>query len=117
MQLNDQRGKKRKVNPHYKFTNKTVPLIAVVGLCLGAMSFLALVLTVLFTFQKGGETPLSYGLTWVVAFVFSAVGLFFSVKGRMRPDTYVFFPTIGMVVNSVNIFLVIYIMGRGILAM
>ena len=62
--------------------------------------FLALVLTVLFTFQKGGEAPLSYGLTWVVAFVFSAVGLFFSVKGRMRPDTYVFFPTIEEIIGG-----------------
>ena len=110
-------GKKRTVNPHYKFTNKTVPLIAIVGLALGVMSLIALFMTVLFTFQRGGEAPLSYGLTWIVAFVFSAGGLFCSIKGRLSPDTYVFFPTIGMVVNGINIFLVIYMLGRGIQAL
>jgi hypothetical protein len=110
-------AKSRKVNPHYKFTNKRVPLIAIVGVSLGGMSFLALLMTIILTFTKGGTAPLSYGITVIVATLFSAAGLFCSIKARMMRDTYIYFPTIGIVLNSVNLFFVIYILGRGIMAL
>ncbi|MCR4814273.1 MAG: DUF6142 family protein [Lachnospiraceae bacterium] len=111
------RDNKRKVNPHYKFTNKTIPLISIAGLSLGVMSFAALILEIVFTFQKGGVAPLSYGITTILCLIFSVAGLVFSIKGRMMPDVYIYFPTLGMIVNSVNIFGIIYIIGRGILSM
>ena len=110
-------AKPRKVNPHYKFTNKTVPLIAIVGVSLGAMSFLSLLMTVILTFSKGGTAPLSYGITVIVATLFSLGGLVCSIRARMMRDTYVFFSTIGIALNAVNIFFVIYILGRGIMAL
>ena len=81
------------------------------------MSFAALVLEIVFTFQKGGVAPLSYGITTILCMIFSIAGLVFSIKGRMMPDVYIYFPTLGMIVNSVNIFGIIYIIGRGILSM
>ena len=99
--------KPRKVNPHYKFTNKKVPLIAILGVSLGVMSLVAVILTVAFTFQMGGTAPTNYGLTVLVALIFSLAGLFCSAKARMMPDTYLFFSTIGIAVNGINIFLII----------
>lgn len=110
-------AKPRKVNPHYKFTNKKVPLIAILGVSLGVMSLVAVILTVAFTFQMGGTAPTNYGLTVLVALIFSLAGLFCSAKARMMPDTYLFFSTIGIAVNGINIFLIIYILGRGIMAL
>ncbi len=112
-----EKEKRRKVNPHYKFTNKIIPLISIVGVSLGVMSLIALILEIFFTFRMGGEAPMSYGLTTIVCLIFSIAGLVCSIKGRMMPDVYVFFPTIGMTVCSINIFAIIYIIGRGILAM
>ena len=108
-------GRPKKVNPHYKFTNKTVPQIAILGLALGLMSLVAVILVILLAFRNGGEAKLSYGLTVVVAFVFSIAGMVCSVKGRMMPDTYKFFSTFGIAINGINIFLMIYILGRGIM--
>ncbi len=110
-----EKKKKRAVNPHYKFTNKTVPLIVIFGLSLGVMSLLALLMTVILTFYRGGVAPFNYGITALVAFLFSAVGLFCCIKGRLMPDTYVFFSTLGMAVNGVNVFFIIYLLGRGIM--
>lgn len=105
----------KKVNPHYKFTNKTVPQIAILGVSLGLMSLIAVILVIFLTFQNGGEARLSYGLTVAVALIFSLAGMVCSVKGRMMPDTYLFFSTFGIAINGVNIFLIIYILGRGIM--
>ena len=105
----------KRVNPHYKFTNKTVPQIAILGVSLGVMSLVAIFLVILLTFRNGGEAKLSYGLTVVLAFIFSLAGMIFSVKARMMPDTYLFFSTFGIGINGVNIFLIIYILGRGIM--
>lgn len=110
-------GRPKKVNPHYKFTNKTVPQIAILGLSLGVMSLAAVILTILLSFKNGGEAKLSYGLTVVLALVFSLAGMICSIKGRMMPDTYKFFSTFGIAINGVNIFLIIYILGRGIMAL
>ena len=109
--------KRRRVNPHYKFTNKTINLISVVGVSLGAMSLVALFMAVFLTFRMGGTAPLSYGITTIICTVFSIAGLVCSVRGRLMPDTYVYFPTIGMALNSINLFAIIYILGRGIMAM
>lgn len=110
-------GRPKKVNPHYKFTNKTVPQIAILGVSLGVMSLAAIILVILLAFKNGGEAKLSYGLTVVVALIFSLAGMFCSVKGQMMPDTYKFFSTFGIAINGINIFLIIYILGRGIMAM
>ena len=108
---------KRVVNPHYKFTNKTVPLIVIFGLSLGVMSFAALVMTIILTFARGGTAPFNFGITAAVALIFSVAGLVLNIKGRLMPDTYIFFSTLGMAVCGVNIFFVIYILGRGILSL
>ena len=109
--------KRRKVNPHYKFTNKIIPLISIAGLSLGVMSTVALILEIAFTFRMGGVAPLSYGLTTALCLVFSVAGLVCSIKGRMMPDVYIYFPTLGMIFNGANIFAIVYIIGRGILSM
>ena len=110
-----EKKKKRVVNPHYKFTNKTVPLIVIFGLSLGIVSMAALIMTIVLTFTRGGVAPFNYGITAAVALLFSAGGLFCCIRGRLMPDTYVFFSTLGMAVCSINIFFVIYILGKGIL--
>ncbi|MBR6094421.1 MAG: hypothetical protein IKP92_05270 [Lachnospiraceae bacterium] len=112
-----EKKKKRVVNPHYKFTNKTVPMIVIFGLSLGIMSLAALIMTIVLTFTRGGVAPFNYGITALVAFLFSAFGLFCCIRGRLMPDTYVFFSTLGMGICGINIFFVIYILGRGILSL
>ena len=109
------KDRRRTVNPHYKFTNKTVPQIAILGVSLGVMSLAALVLSVVLAFRNGGEAMPSAGLTVIVAAAFSIAGMICSVKGRLMPDTYVFFSTLGIGINGINIFFVIYLLGKGIM--
>lgn len=111
------KAERRRVNPHYKFTNKHIPLISVAGLSLGVMSLVALVLEIVLTYNLGGTAPLGYGITTIVCLVFSIAGFVCSLRGRLQPDTYLYFSTIGMVINAINVFWIIYLLGRGIMAM
>ena len=74
----------------YKFTNKTHPAKAIFSLILGCISLFGVCAVVYLSFAAGGATKPGYGLTGLLAVIFSLIGTVLAVMSfRDRNSFYV----------------------------
>lgn len=66
---------------------------------LGCISLISLNIVVFKTYQNGGEATVGYGLTGVLATVFSLVGLILGIVTVKDKAYYKLFPILGIVLN------------------
>ena len=66
---------------------------------LGIISLVSLGIVVFRTYQNGGEATVGYGLTGVLATIFSMVGLLLGILTVKDKSYYPFFPILGIVLN------------------
>ena len=66
---------------------------------LGIISNGSLVIVLYLSYLSGGAVPLSYGLTGLLAAVFSMTGLILGVVAARDKDTFKFFPVMGTLLN------------------
>lgn len=104
----------RKRKP-YKFTKKQFSPWSVMSTILGAISCISLLLAVIFTFQKHGEAPIGYGLTSILALIFAGIGIVLAIKTRMESDMFYLFSNLGIILNGLALFFLMYIFGLGIM--
>lgn len=101
----------------YKFSDKKISYYSVMGVVLGVVSGIALIIMTINSFKLRGQVPESYGLTFIVGFLFTVTGLGLGIKSRMEKEVYYFLSDIGITINVINLFYIIYVLGRGIMVL
>ena len=84
---------------NYIFTNKKHPLRAIMATILGAISIVSLIVVVHLAYQKGGNIPTGYGVTGLLATLFSFVGLIMGIVTEREKEYYRLFPRLAILLN------------------
>ena len=77
---------------------------------LGIITLLSMVFAIIFTFRNQGEAKVGYGLTSILALIFSGTGLGLGIKTRLEKDMYYIFANIGIALNVLMLGFMIYIL-------
>lgn len=91
------------IKKNYIFTNKRYSEKSIMSAVLGIISLGALILAVYFTFLAGGEAMVGYGVTGLLAAVFSVIGLILGILSKLEKDKFYLFSYIGLVTNLLAI--------------
>ena len=83
---------------------------------LGVISTASMVVVIYLSFLLQGQTPISYGLTGLLALLMSVVGEVLGVMTVFERDRFKLFPIIGIVLNLVAIFIVGFVFYMGMYA-
>lgn len=97
---------------HYIFTNKKHSPKAIMSAILGLISVISLIAVIYLTYLKEGNAPANYGLTGLLIFLFSVIGLILGIMTAMEKDKYKLFPFLGILFNAlsfIGIGIVIYV--------
>lgn len=97
---------------HYIFTNKKHSPKAIMSTILGIISMVSLVAVIYLTYIKKGDAPTGYGMTGLLIFLFSVVGLILGIMTALEKDKYKLFPFLGILFNAlsfIGIGIVIYV--------
>ena len=86
---------------NFIFTNKRHSEKAIMGTILGVISMVSLVIVVFLAYQKQGDVPVGYGLTGLLATIFSIIGLVLGGLTVRETDNYVFFSWMALILNGI----------------
>ena len=95
---------------HYIFTNKKHSPKAIMSTILGIISMVSLVAVIYLTYLKKGDAPAGYGMTGLLIFLFSVVGLILGIMTAL--EKYKLFSFLGILFNAlsfIGIGIVIYV--------
>lgn len=98
---------------NYIFTNKKHSDRAIMSTILGVISNGSLGIVIYLTYLNGGNAPLSYGLTGLLAAVFSVIGLILGVLTIQEKDMFKLFPILGVILNLVALGMLVFIVQLG----
>lgn len=98
---------------NYIFTNKRYSEKSIMSAVLGVISLGALIAAVYYTFLAGGEAMVGYGVTALLAAIFSVVGLVLGILSKLEKDKFYLFSYIGIVTNALAVISIIYIIYVG----
>jgi hypothetical protein len=87
----------------YIFTNKRHSLKGIFSAVLGLISFGSLCAVIYLTYLTGGTAPVSYGLTGLLAVIYSVTGVILGIKTLQDRDKYRLFPILGILLNSISL--------------
>ena len=80
---------------------------------LGVISNASLGIVLYLTYLRGGDAPISYGLTGLLALIFSLIGLVLGVLTVQERDRFVLFPVLGIVLNLVALGILVFLVQLG----
>lgn len=80
---------------------------------LGVISNASLGIVLYLTYLRGGDAPISYGLTGLLATIFSMIGLVLGVLTVQERDRFVLFPVLGIVLNLVALGILVFLVQLG----
>lgn len=98
---------------NYIFTNKRYSEMSIMSAVLGVISLGALIAAVYYTFLAGGEAMVGYGVTALLAAIFSVVGLVLGILSKLEKDKFYLFSYIGIVTNAVAVISITFIIYVG----
>lgn len=84
---------------NYIFTSKRHSEKAIMSTILGIISTASLSIVIYLTYSKGGEATVGYGVTGLLATIYSLVGFILGVITVQDKDYYRLFPCLGIVLN------------------
>lgn len=87
----------------YIFTNKRHSEKAIMAAILGIISLASVGIVVFLSYSSNGEAPTGYGVTGVLATIFSLIGLILGVTTVREPERYHFFPWLGIILNVLSL--------------
>lgn len=92
-------GKGIMARRNYIFTNKKHSHRAIMSTILGMISIVSIGIVVYLTYQRGGEATVGYGVTGLLATLFSLAGLFLGIVTLRDKGYYRLFPWLGTILN------------------
>lgn len=84
---------------NYIFTNKKNSERAIMATILGVISCVSLGIVVYLTYLNNGQAPAGYGVTGLLATIFSLTGLGLGIVTVREKNYYRLFPILGIVLN------------------
>lgn len=99
---------------HYIFTNKNYSEKSVMSAILGIISLGALIAAIYHTFLAGGEAMVGYGVTGLLAAVFSVTGFVLGILSKLEKDKFYLFSYIGIAANFLALAGIGYIIYAGV---
>lgn len=87
----------------YIYTNKTHPQPAIMATILGIISFVSMAVVIYLAYLNEGQTQGGYGVTGLLALLFSLTGFVLGARCLRMTDCYRFFPVMGVIINLVVI--------------
>lgn len=87
----------------YIYTDKSHPAPAIMGAILGVISLAAMCAVIYITYKQEGQTQGGYGVTGLMAGLFSMVGFVLGAKSWQNTEGYKFFPIVATIINLVNL--------------
>ena len=88
---------------NYIFTNKKHSDKAIMSTILGVISLVSLGIVTYLSYSQGGVMHGGYGVTGVLATVYSLIGLILGVLTLRDKDIYRFFPVLGTILNVISL--------------
>ncbi len=85
----------------YIYTNKRHSNRAVMATILGILSNVSLAVVIYLSYRKNGDIPAGYGVTGVLAVLFSLVGLGLGIVTARDKEIYRLFPCLGILLNLI----------------
>jgi len=86
---------------NFIFTNKRHSQRAIMATILGIISMASLGIVLYLTYQRNGEATVGYGVTGLLATIFSVVGLVLGILTVRDKGFYRLFPWLGIVLNLI----------------
>lgn len=84
---------------NYIFTNKKHSEKAIMATILGIISIVSMIIVIYLTYLKNGEATVGYGMTGVLATIFSLIGLCLGLVTVREKENYKLFPILGIILN------------------
>lgn len=85
----------------YIYTNKKTSERAIMSTILGIISNVSLGIVIYMAYLDNGGTEHGYGVTAILAMIFSMIGLVLGVITVKDKDYYRFFPVMGIILNAI----------------
>lgn len=98
---------------NYKFTNRKHSEQAIMSTILGFISNVSLGIVIYLAYLSGGNIPISYGLTGLLAVIFSVIGLILGVLTAQEKDMFKLFPILGIVLNLIALGVMAFLVQLG----
>lgn len=98
---------------NYIFTNKRNSDRAIMGMILGIISNVSLGIVVYMTYLSGGEAQGGYGVTGLLATVFSFIGLILGIVTVRDKNNFPLFPWLAIILNMLALGMVSFILYLG----
>lgn len=97
---------------NYIFTNRVQSKKGILATILGVVSFVSVGLTIYLTFGTGGA-PANYGISLLLALIFSLIGFVVAIVSRFEKDVFYLFSYIGMAVNFITLACISFLLYAG----
>lgn len=98
---------------NYKFTNRKHSERAIMSTILGIISTGSLAIVIYLSYLKGGAAPISYGLTGLLAAIFSIIGLILGLLTVQERERFLLFPILGIVLNLAALGILVFLVQLG----
>ncbi|MBE5866514.1 MAG: hypothetical protein E7292_09955 [Lachnospiraceae bacterium] len=98
---------------HFIFTNKKHSERAIMATILGLISNASIGIVIYLTYLKGGDAPISYGLTGLLATIFSVVGLILGILTAQEKEMFQLFPILGILLNLIALGIMMFVVQLG----
>lgn len=100
---------------NYKFTDKKIPPLSVMGAVLAVISLVTLTALLIISFLTAGQIEMKLGITTLMCLIFSLVSVVFSIRTLIQKNVFHVLAIFGLVVSSVNLLFLMYIYGLGVM--
>ena len=97
---------KTKRRANYKFTNKKHPAKAISSTILGGVSLFGILAAIYLSFLQRGDTKPGYGLTGLLAVIFSVTGVVLGVLSFRERDSFRVLSWVGSILNGMILVIV-----------
>ena len=84
----------------YKFSNKKHPWQAQGSMILGIISLVSIITVIVFSFRQAGETKPGYGVTGLLAAIFTLAGLILGLVSFRQRESFRLLGILGCVING-----------------
>ena len=101
-----------KLFDNYKFTDRKHPAVGIMSVVLGFIGIISEMVAIFIPYL-GKKEPERYAFIMALSFLYAIAGIVLGLVGRFKKGAFAFFPSVGLVINTVTIILGVIIIVIG----